>query len=56
LRMGTLSGAEALGIDRELGSIAPGKLARLTAVALSRTAGNPYELLIEAGKNAQPVA
>jgi aminodeoxyfutalosine deaminase len=56
LRLGTLNGAEALGIDRELGSITPGKLARLTVVALSRTEGDPHELLITAGKHAQPLS
>src|SRR5207247_1097505 len=34
LRMGTLAGAEALGRATEVGSITPGKLANLVAVAL----------------------
>jgi imidazolonepropionase-like amidohydrolase len=34
LRMGTLSGAEALGRDAEVGSITPGKLANLMAIPL----------------------
>jgi aminodeoxyfutalosine deaminase len=56
LRMGTLSGAEALGIERDFGSITPGKLARLAVVPLAVTAGDPYGLLFSAGKAAQPVA
>jgi cytosine/adenosine deaminase-related metal-dependent hydrolase len=35
LRMGTLSGAEALGLDRECGSITPGKPVNLVALPLS---------------------
>ena len=34
LRMGTLGGAQALGCDADLGSLAPGKLANLVAVPL----------------------
>jgi imidazolonepropionase-like amidohydrolase len=34
LWMGTHSGAEALGRDRDVGSLAPGKLANLVAVPL----------------------
>jgi cytosine/adenosine deaminase-related metal-dependent hydrolase len=56
LRMGTLAGAEALGIQRELGSITTGKVARLAIVQLTATTGEPYELLFAAGKAAQPLA
>ncbi|MCI0333086.1 MAG: amidohydrolase family protein [Planctomycetes bacterium] len=38
LRMGTLTGAEALGRDAELGSITPGKLANLVAMPLDEDA------------------
>ncbi len=48
LEMGTLSAARALGRDRDLGSLAPGKLARLLAVELpDRRAADPHELLLE---------
>jgi cytosine/adenosine deaminase-related metal-dependent hydrolase len=46
LRMGTLSGAEALGRERECGSITAGKLANLVAVRLSLGAnGEPADVL-----------
>jgi cytosine/adenosine deaminase-related metal-dependent hydrolase len=38
LRMGTLSGAEALGLAAEVGSITPGKVANLVAVPLAEEA------------------
>lgn len=45
LRMGTLSGAEALGSGEKLGSITPGKRAWLATVPLEQTVGEPHELL-----------
>lgn len=45
LRLGTLSGAEALGRDGELGSITPGKLANLLALPLATQIPAPRELL-----------
>ena len=45
LRMGTLSGAEALGAGEKLGSITPGKRAWLATVPLESTHGEPHELL-----------
>jgi aminodeoxyfutalosine deaminase len=46
LRMGTLSGAQALGRADEVGSITPGKLANLVAIPLPEDAGNaPGDLL-----------
>jgi cytosine/adenosine deaminase-related metal-dependent hydrolase len=45
LRMGTLSGAEALGSGEKLGSITPGKRAWLATVPLEQTSGEPHELL-----------
>jgi cytosine/adenosine deaminase-related metal-dependent hydrolase len=46
LRMGTLSGAEALGRDAEVGSITPGKLANLVAIPIPEdTPGVRNEIL-----------
>jgi len=45
LRMGTLSGAEALGLADQFGSITPGKSARLAAVPLADSSASPYECL-----------
>lgn len=46
LRMGTLNGARALGLDAEVGSLEPGKSADLAIVALpGRDAPDPHELL-----------
>jgi cytosine/adenosine deaminase-related metal-dependent hydrolase len=48
LRLGTLGGAQALGVDRSVGTIEPGKLAHLTIVALAdRDAADPYDLLFD---------
>lgn len=48
LRLGTLSGAKALGRDQEIGSLEPGKRADLAAVALpDRDACDPHELLFD---------
>lgn len=41
LRMATLNGAAALGLDRQIGSIAPGKLADLCAVEMSNVEVSP---------------
>jgi 5-methylthioadenosine/S-adenosylhomocysteine deaminase len=47
LRMGTLSGAEALGRAADVGSITPGKLANLVAVPMADDAsGAADELLV----------
>jgi cytosine/adenosine deaminase-related metal-dependent hydrolase len=46
LRMGTLSGAEALGLAAETGSLEPGKAADLFVLSLpARNAADPHELL-----------
>ncbi len=43
LELATLGGASALGLDAELGSIAPGKKADLTVLSLAETAFIPWE-------------
>jgi len=53
LRMGTLCGAAALGLEQEYGSLAPGKAASLTVVPLPDDAtGDPHELLFESAEPA----
>ena len=47
LRLGTLGGAQALGLDRSVGTIEPGKLAHLTIVALADRDADPYDLLLD---------
>jgi cytosine/adenosine deaminase-related metal-dependent hydrolase len=44
--MGTLAGAEALGIASEYGSITPGKRAALAVVPLSSDTGYPVEQIL----------
>jgi cytosine/adenosine deaminase-related metal-dependent hydrolase len=46
LKMGTLHAAEAIGLEGELGSLAPGKSASFAIVPLSEAEGEPYELLL----------
>ncbi len=47
LRMGTLSGAEALGWADECGSLTPGKSADLAIVPLPNEEGDPFDLLLK---------
>ncbi|MEN6450632.1 MAG: amidohydrolase family protein [Thermoguttaceae bacterium] len=48
LRMGTVLGAKALGVEQEAGSLTPGKRADLAIVALpDRDASDPYALLFD---------
>jgi aminodeoxyfutalosine deaminase len=47
LRLGTLAGAKALGCDADAGTLAVGKLANLTTVAIpAGEAGDPHELIL----------
>jgi cytosine/adenosine deaminase-related metal-dependent hydrolase len=56
LRLGTLSAAEALGIDHDNGSITPGKLARLAVVPLTQSPASPWEGLLTSGGSVHPLA
>lgn len=48
LQLGTIRAAQALGCDHEVGSLRPGKVANLAAVALpDRDAADAYELLFD---------
>ncbi len=47
VRMGTLSGAEALGLADVVGSITPGKWANLTAVPCRAGCDEPYEAILQ---------
>jgi 5-methylthioadenosine/S-adenosylhomocysteine deaminase len=46
VRMATAGGARALGLDREIGTLEPGKRADLTALALDGPEADPYEFLL----------
>ena len=52
LAMGTLRGAEALGIDDQFGSLQQGKSAALAVVPLPESDGDPHQLLLAAGAEA----
>jgi cytosine/adenosine deaminase-related metal-dependent hydrolase len=56
LRMATLSGATALGLGRKLGSLEPGKLARLVAVPLDLPAADPLEWVTSCPPQVWPLA
>jgi cytosine/adenosine deaminase-related metal-dependent hydrolase len=47
LKMGTLSGAEALGLADKLGSLATGKKAAFAIVPLQESGNDPYKLLFQ---------
>ncbi|MFQ5804074.1 MAG: amidohydrolase family protein [Candidatus Methylomirabilales bacterium] len=52
ITMATIGGAQALGLDREVGTLEPGKRADLTAVTLDGGETDPYEYLLhEAGSD-----
>jgi len=51
LQLGTIGAARALGRDREVGSLQPGKYADLTVVALPQdVTADPYDLLLDSDK------
>ena len=52
LRMGTLVGAETLGLADQLGTITPGKKARLAVVPVERASKDPYEGLFASAGSA----
>jgi cytosine/adenosine deaminase-related metal-dependent hydrolase len=54
LKMGTLAGAEALGIESELGSIRAGKRADLCVAPISAKTIAPLEWLLDAASNVRP--
>jgi cytosine/adenosine deaminase-related metal-dependent hydrolase len=57
LELGTLAGARALGLQSALGSIEPGKPARLAIVGLpDRRAADPHELLFDSAEPIVPTA
>lgn len=46
IRMATVGGAHALGLDREIGTLEPGKRADLIAVTMDKARADPYEYLL----------
>ena len=46
--MGTLYGAEALGLEHQLGTLSPGKQAAFAVVPLPDTGDGTYEFLVRA--------
>lgn len=51
VRLGTLSGAEALGMEETCGSLVPGKLANLAIIALPESAADdPHDLVLGASR------
>jgi cytosine/adenosine deaminase-related metal-dependent hydrolase len=55
LRLATLGGAEALGLEGEVGSLAPGMRADLVALRPSGPAGDPHRAALDAGTRVELV-
>jgi imidazolonepropionase-like amidohydrolase len=55
LKMATIDGAEALGLDREAGSLAIGKRADLLAVPCDAQTSDPYEAILNSRSQAYRV-
>lgn len=55
VRMATMNGAQALGFGSILGSVEPGKLARLIAVDLSSAEDDPFEVLCTIPSSVRPL-
>ena len=56
LRMATLNGAQALGLDDRLGTIEPGKLAALYVIPLPDPATKPFEVVCSNPERVYPLA
>ena len=56
IRMATLNGAKALGLEQDLGSLAPGKLARMVRVVLPSLSDDPMETVTTCPETVEPVA
>lgn len=48
VRMATLGGAKGLGMETQIGSLAPGKMADLIGIKIRRPFTNPYDLVLHA--------
>jgi cytosine/adenosine deaminase-related metal-dependent hydrolase len=55
VEMATIRGAEALGLDRELGAIAPGRRAALAHAAAAEPPNDPYAFLVSGAARLKPV-
>ncbi len=56
IRMATLNGAKALGLENDLGSLVPGKLARMVRIPLPAPSADPMETVTTCPGTVEPVA